>query len=204
MTGGLLRCLATLAMALVLAICANQTCAQQMSFAVYSDVSASGDGSTIYNYGAAEDHSTGCSHWSYATTCRLYSPSGRNSAGMSSGLSSSTSLSFSEDSGNWTAVTQGTYNCSCIYGQTASFGSGISFYAGRFYGRYYYSGTLCPNGLRDYWNDSCNHQCMVPMICSSAEAPYLWDVGVSLGVGGWGACKHSLQGSNNRGLCQGP
>lgn len=205
MSHKVLRCMSTLAgvIGLVLGV-ANQGLAQQMSFAVYNDVTASGNGITVYNYGSADDNSWGCSHWSYSTTARLYSPTGRSSSRSSSGLSANTSLAFADDSGNWTAVTQGTYRCSCINGNMAAYGGGIGFYAGRFFGRYWNYGTLCPNGKNGYLADDCSHRCMIAMACSSAQAPYLWDVGVALDVGGYGACHHNFQGSNSRGLCQGP
>lgn len=186
----------------VFLVAANAAVAQQMSLAVYNDVSG---GETIYNYGSAEDNSWGCSHWGYSTTARLYSPSGRNSSGTAGGLAASTALSFADDSGNWSGVTQGVYNCSCIYGQQAAFGGGMGFSAGRFYGRYWNYGVLCPDGQKNaYLADSCSHQCMTAQACSWANAPYLWDVGVNLSVAGWGVCWHNYQGSNSRGLCVGP
>jgi hypothetical protein len=186
---------------LVLVI-ASQGIAQQMSFAVYNDVSASGSGNTIYNYGSADDNSWGCSHWGYSTTVRLYSPSGRNSS-RSGSLSANTSLAFADDSGNWGAVTQGTYNCSCMYGGTAGFGGGTSFYAGRYQGRYYNWGVYCPDGVRTvFLADACSHPCMDAQQCFASPAPYLWDPGLRLEIGPLGSCIHKLQASNQRGLCQ--
>ncbi len=205
MSHNALRFMSTLAGAIGLVLgVAEHGLAQQMSFAVYSDVTLSGDGNTVYNYGSADDNSSGCTHWNYATTAQLNSPTGRSGSGGSSGLSASTSLAFADDSGNWGAVTQGTYNCSCINGSMAAFGSGIGFYVGRFYGRYYNYGVLCPDGKNAYLADSCNHRCMSAQACSSAQAPFLWDVGVNLDVMGYGVCRHNYQGSNNRGLCVGP
>ncbi len=95
MSHNALRFMSTLAGAIGLVLgVAEHGLAQQMSFAVYSDVTLSGDGNTVYNYGSADDNSSGCTHWNYATTAQLNSPTGRSGSGGSSGLSASTSLAF--------------------------------------------------------------------------------------------------------------
>src|SRR6266511_878383 len=78
MSHNALRFMSTLAGAIGLVLgVAEHGLAQQMSFAVYSDVTLSGDGNTVYNYGSAADNSSGCTHWNYATTAQLNSPTGR-------------------------------------------------------------------------------------------------------------------------------
>jgi hypothetical protein len=175
----------------------------QMSFSVYADATVD-SGGMITMWTNVEDHSSGCNHSGYSITARIVSPTGRVAASTSGGLSAVTSMSIGEESGNYAFQTSGQFYCSCAM-IWAGFGGGWGpYYAGKFYGRYYNYTTLCPDGKNAYLPDACNHRCMVPTACSSAQAPYLWDVGYFHEFFGFGACKHDFQGSNNRGLCSGP
>jgi len=96
--------------------------AQSMSFSVYTAPSAANGSVTVES--TVLDYSTGCSHWNYATTAKIYSPSNRSATSTSNGLSAYTSLSFDSEFGTYTTATTGTYNCSCIFGSAAGFGGG--------------------------------------------------------------------------------
>jgi hypothetical protein len=95
--------------------------AQTMNFSAYHDAYL--DNGTVFLYSSVSDFSSGCSHGSYSTTARIYSPSSRTNASSSSGLYASTSLSFDAEYGNYTVVTTEQYFCNCSH-MTTTFSSG--------------------------------------------------------------------------------
>lgn len=177
---------------------------QQMSFSVYNDIDVSWPSSpAVYNFASVLDNSWGCSHWSYYSTAKVVSPTNRQATSSVSGLNPTVSLSFTDEEGEWYAVTTGTYSCSCIYGGTASFGGGTSVFIHKYEGRYYYVGEG-ENG-HEYYADSCAHVCQKPVVYQpSFMGPYLWDRGVEYNFYFVGVCKSNYQGSTQRGLCQPP
>jgi hypothetical protein len=111
--------------AIILAACcafAQGAAAQTMSFSTYSDAAANSSG-VINMWTTVVDSSSGCSHGNYLTTARVVSPSNRTSSSSSSGLSSSTNLSIDDEWGDYSLVTTGTYQCSCMFNSTISFGA---------------------------------------------------------------------------------
>jgi hypothetical protein len=104
----------------MLIVCAGTLHAQGMSFSVYMDTTP-GE-SSLYMVTSVADNSWGCSHGGYMTTARLTSPSGRTVASQSSGLQASTSLDYNDEYGDYSVATDGSYQCSCIFGGTAGFG----------------------------------------------------------------------------------
>lgn len=132
--------------------------AQTMSFSVYTDP-ASGSG-YVYVSSSVLDNSSGCSHWGYLTTAKIYSPSSRSAQSTNGGLSASTSLSLSGEFGTYTTVTTGSYNCSCIFGGLASYGGGQPI--------------VVPKPVYANPYNSLTDRSGTPASCSTA--PYYWKV----------------------------
>jgi hypothetical protein len=123
-----------------LAVIPELAAAQTMSFSVYSDFGpsendASFDEARVYAWGTVSDNSSGCTHSNYQSGTDLFSPSRSDSPGFTGGLQSDTSLLFSAEVGDWTVVTRGTYQCSCMFGGTVGFGGSSvtdTMYSARF------------------------------------------------------------------------
>jgi hypothetical protein len=93
-----------------------------MSFSVYNNTQ-------VYNAsldldGSVLDNSWGCSHGSYSTTARIYSPTNRTAASTSAGLSAEVTLPLNGEYGNFTLVTNVSYTCSCMMNSVVTFSDG--------------------------------------------------------------------------------
>lgn len=106
--------------------CCRQRPQGTMSFSVYTTSSLGSANLTAYT--SVIDHSSGCTHANYTTGITLISPSGRQAQGSSSGLQASATISLGSECGTYTAVTRGTYNCSCFHWQLAAFGGATSIW----------------------------------------------------------------------------
>ena len=87
-----------------------------MSFSVYNGGAVGGG--NVYANSTVIDNSTGCTHSNYFMRTTITSPSGRLAVGETYGLGVSASLSIAGEFGNYTIVTGGTYNCSCVWWTT--------------------------------------------------------------------------------------
>lgn len=155
--------------------------AQGMSFSTYTDYAIGGE-TTIYMYANTSDNSWGVTHWNYTTTARIYSPSNRSGSSQSSGLQASASIAISGETGYYTMVTTGTYQCSGIFGGVASYGSGINVPLSAYYGRYKKSTENdCSLGRTKYEAHACDHACMADTKCFYASSAFVQHIGYVLG-----------------------
>jgi len=155
--------------------------AQGMSFSTYTDYAIGGE-TTIYMYANTSDNSWGVTHWSYTTTATIYSPSNRSGSSQSNGLQASASIPISGETGYYTMVTTGTYRCSGIFGNVASYGSGINVGVSVYYGRYKKSTENdCSWGRTKYEAHACDHACMEETQCFYASSPFVQHIGYVIG-----------------------
>jgi hypothetical protein len=125
-----LRIAVTVAFLQLVGSVATPSYAGVMSFSVYTDGSLNTGVTTFYATVTTSDNSTGCTHGNYTTQLNIYSPSSRHSVANASGLNASASLPINAEYGTYTVSVTGTYLCSCIFNNTASYGGGGGFGVG--------------------------------------------------------------------------
>lgn len=111
-------------LALLLAPAPARAQGYEMRFSVYTDLSWSGNGSTVYAAMSGADLSWGCYHHDYVTTGTLNSPSGVVDSGEGTGLHINLLGPFNNQDGSWFFGGTFTFECDC--GGTFEFEWGTS------------------------------------------------------------------------------
>jgi hypothetical protein len=120
------KMLSVLSMAFVGYVLGAGSCgAQVMQFSVYNNWWVDSDGNLDYN-SSTIDESTCHNHSDYWVTVAIYTPDGRSTSSLASGLYSNTvSIPIDDVEGSYSLVTTGTYYCGCSF-TNAGFGGGLS------------------------------------------------------------------------------
>jgi hypothetical protein len=99
--------------------------AQVMDLSSYNDAWSSENSGLLYGATDVIDNSSGCTHDSYVTDIWLYSPT-RSTFDQAYGTSASASLTFEEETGEWSVSHNTSFSCSCTQAPLA-FAGGSGF-----------------------------------------------------------------------------